>query len=174
MRKGLDVTAAALSELAEAGMEFGWVVVGQRHSSKPESIEYERRLIETSKQSSLAGRVHFLGRRTDVCRIMNEATALIHAARQEPLGRVIIEAAACGLPIIATDVGGTTEIVSADQEGLVVPPNDKDQLKNAIDNFLNCADLRANLAAAARDRAVRYFDCQISANALVQLYSEML
>ena len=87
-----------------------WLIVGERTSNKDESRNFESGLRSTAAQPPLAGRVHFLGSIADVPRLMTECVLLVHAARQEPLGRVLLEAAASGLAVVATDVGGTREI----------------------------------------------------------------
>ena len=93
-----------------------WIVVGRRLSDKDESREFEARLLAANRQE-LPGRIHCLGLRDDVAEILPELTLLVHPARQEPLGRVLLEAAACGVPIVASDVGGTREIFAAEEKG---------------------------------------------------------
>ena len=97
-----------------------YVIVGQRHSEKAESRQFatigqgHARLACTQRARAAPARVHFLGVRNDVCRLLDELTLLVHPARQEPLGRVLLEAAAAGVAVIATDVGGTPEIFPPD------------------------------------------------------------
>jgi len=108
-----------------------YVIVGQRHSEKEESRRFERDLHNVAAQ--LPHRVHFLGVRNDVCRLLNELTLLMHTARQEPLGRVLLEAAAAGTAIIATRVGGTPEIFPPEENAArLVPPDDAGALGDAI------------------------------------------
>ena len=107
-RKGQDVLLPRQS-LIHCLPNVHYVLVGERHSSKGESRQYEMQLHAVAK-GALSGRVHFLGFRNDVPRLLNELDLLVHPARQEPLGRVLLEAAAAGVAVIATDVGGTREI----------------------------------------------------------------
>ena len=90
--------------------------------TKPTSSK--RCCTHAAQEPPLAGRVHFLGTRNDVSRLLPECALLVHAARQEPLGRVLLEAAACGLAVVATDVGGTREIFPSEAEGAVLVPAD--------------------------------------------------
>ena len=149
LRKGHDVAAAALSQVSGAGVSpapanrdacattpFAWLIVGQRFSGKAESRQFEDQL-RRSAAGPLAGKVYFLGVRDDIPQILNELTLLVHPAQQEPLGRVLLEAAASGVAIIATDVGGTREIFPPQCEAAcLVPPDDVQAMSAAIDRLL--------------------------------------
>lgn len=115
MRKGVDDSLRAVEQIAADFPEVHVLVVGERHSQKAEAIEYERHLHVIASGATLAGRVHFLERRTDVNLLMNESEVLLHLAHQEPLGRVLLEAAASGCCVLASNVGGTSEIFPVDQ-----------------------------------------------------------
>ena len=110
LRKGTDVALGAALGVFREFPELHWLIVGERTSSKDESQVFEADLHALVAESPLRERVHFLGTRGDVPRLLAECDLLVHAARQEPLGRILLEGAAAGLPIIATDVGGTREI----------------------------------------------------------------
>jgi glycosyltransferase involved in cell wall biosynthesis len=119
----------------------------------------------------LKGKVHFLGRRNDVCRLLPELTLLVHAARQEPLGRVLLEAAAAGIAIVATNVGGTPEIFPpACGAARLVPPDDADSLAAAMLELLGDPALRGRLASAARRRAEEQFDIRTTVKELIRHY----
>ena len=111
MRKGVDVLIESFLQVA-AQTDAHLLIIGQRHSQKDEAIQYHQKLVAAVDSSEHRQRVHWLGRRTDVAEIMAHATMLIHPARQEPLGRVLLESAASGLPIVTTNVGGSAEILS--------------------------------------------------------------
>jgi glycosyltransferase involved in cell wall biosynthesis len=167
LRKGQDVLLRAAVDIANRAPNVHYVIVGQRHSQKDESRQFERDL-----HGQLDAQVHFLGVRADVCRLMNEWSLLVHPARQEPLGRVLLEAAASGLPTIATDVGGTAEIFPPDSDtARLVPPDDSDALGDAILELAGDRTLRSQMAAACRLRAKDAFDVRKSVEALLERYS---
>ena len=175
MRKGLHLLLAAASIVVRAVGNAHFVIVGQRYSQKQESLDYERQLQAAAAAEPLRGRVHFLGVREDVDRLLNEFTVLAHAARQEPLGRVLLEAAAAGTPTVATDVGGTSEIFPPGTgSALLVPPDDVESLAAAIVRLLADAELRAAVGRAARRRAEQAFDARRAAEALAAHYRELL
>lgn len=173
-RKGQDVLVGAAALLARDLPNVHYVLVGQRWSDKPEAREFEARL-HAAACGRLAGRVHFLGVRDDVDRILNELAILVHPARQEPLGRVLLEASASGTAVVATDVGGTAEVFPADCQGArLVPPGDPVALAAAIAVVLGSEALRARMGAAGRRRAEAAFDAGQAAARLAEHYRHVL
>lgn len=181
LRKGQDTLMSAAALLRAALPKVHYVLIGRRWSDKEESIRFEAGLLDVARR---IGNVHFLGVRDDVPRILNELTMLVHPARQEPLGRVLLEAAACGLPIVATDVGGTREIFAAEgdsatgdpetEAALLVPPDNPDALAAMIAALLNDPALRARLAKSARARAENAFDARQAAANLIEHYQAVV
>jgi glycosyltransferase involved in cell wall biosynthesis len=91
------------------------------------------------------------------------------------LGRVLLEAAACGLAIVATDVGGTREIFPPQSNcAAIVPPNDSLVLADAVISLLRDEARRSMLAHAARRRIEHAFDIERSAALLIEAYQEIL
>ena len=174
-RKGLDVTATGMERLASRYPRLHWLIVGERFSQKAEAVEYERRLHEVAARPRLAGRVHFLGVRGDVASLLNELALLVHAARQEPLGRVLLEAAAAGLPLVATDVGGTAEILPRGEfADLLIPPDDPDSLTAGVSRLLDNPEDRRRWAIRLRRRAEEAFDASRAARGLLEHYRSVL
>jgi glycosyltransferase involved in cell wall biosynthesis len=172
LRKGLDVLLQAADRVSRQRPDAHYLLVGQRWSDKAESRRFETELHRQA--ASLGGRVRFLGLRTDVDRLLREATLLVHSARQEPLGRVLLEAAACGATVVATDVGGTREIFPpACHAARLVPPDEPERLAEAILELLGDAPLRARLGSAARCRAVAAFSAEKATTGLVEHYREV-
>jgi glycosyltransferase involved in cell wall biosynthesis len=150
-----------------------YLLVGQRWSDKAESRRFEADLHHWAT-ARLGGLVHFLGLRTDVDRILCEATVLVHPARQEPLGRVLLEAAASGAAIVATDVGGTREIFPPEsQTARLVPPDEPELLADAMLELLGDGPLRAQLGAAAHHCAVAAFSAEKATAGLVDHYRQV-
>ncbi len=175
MRKGTDVAGKAALQWAAILDDVHWLVVGERTSKKDEARELEERLRTISAEPPLAGRVHFLGMRDDVEALLPECALLLHAARQEPLGRVLLEAAACGLAVVATDVGGTREIFPTEADGAVlVPRDDAVALANAAIALLSDEARRAELGRGGRQRAKAAFDVQMAARRLIEVYWSLL
>ncbi len=174
LRKGHDVFVRAAAILAEKRPNVHHLIVGERWSDKPESRRFEQALRDAAT-GRLTGRLHFLGYRHDVNRILNELSLLVHPARQEPLGRVLLEAAASGVAVVATDVGGTGEIFPPPCEAArLVPPDDPGAMAAAVLELLGNERLRASLAAAARRRAEAAFAAERATAALVEHYRALI
>ncbi|QDT94230.1 Capsular glucan synthase [Gimesia algae] len=175
LRKGQDVLAEAARLLAERGdQRTHFLLVGERHSQKQESIDFDLALNVAFGRPGLKGRLHRLGYREDIKYLMNEADLLVHPAKQEPLGRVLLEAIASGLPIVATDVGGTEEIVTHEISALLVPPGNADALAEAMSRMVNEPGLSLNLAQAARLRAWEQFTSAQAGERLTAFWQELI
>jgi glycosyltransferase involved in cell wall biosynthesis len=171
VRKGVDLFVAAARQLATANRHVHFVYVGRRYSTKQEAIEYEQQVRHAATQGNLNGRFHFLGVRDDVAQLLGELAIYVHAARQEPLGRVLLEAGASARPIIATDVGGTREIFpETSRAAILTDANDAGQLACAMTNLLGDSELRRTLGENARRRVAASFDAQQTAAELARWY----
>jgi glycosyltransferase involved in cell wall biosynthesis len=175
LRKGMDVALQAATKVVTEVPDVHWLIVGERTSGKDESFDFERRLHDAANEPPLAGRVHFLGQRADVRDLLAECVLLVHPARQEPLGRVLLEAAATGLPVIATDVGGTLEIFPTESDGAVlVPSANAAAIAHEAIALLRDDQRRLAIGAAGRRRAQRQFDIRHTSARLLQIYQSVL
>ncbi|WP_298886567.1 alpha/beta hydrolase fold domain-containing protein [uncultured Serinicoccus sp.] len=99
------------------------------------------------------GDVHFLGHRQDVPRLLAGADVVVSSADWEGQPLVLQEALAAGAPVVATDVGGTSDLLGG--AGVLVPPGSSAALADAVAGLLLDPGARADLARRARDRASR-------------------
>jgi glycosyltransferase involved in cell wall biosynthesis len=166
LRKGHDTLAEAAMLIGPAVPRAHFLIIGERYSEKTESIEFERHAFATFESAGLGKRVHRLGYRHDMNRLLPEVDLLVHPARQEPLGRVLLEAAACGTPIIATDVGGTSEILRDGVSARLVPAGEPTRLADAVIELANSRPRRMDYALAARRRIEAQFDVHIASRKL--------
>lgn len=116
----------------------------------------ERRpsLQELARSLGVAERVHFLGRRPDVDRLLKLAALYVHSSHYEGFGIAAVEAMAAGLPIIASDVPGLSEVVGS--AGLLFPQGDAGALARHLNAVLASDDLRQKLARASQQRAQEF------------------
>jgi glycosyltransferase involved in cell wall biosynthesis len=157
LRKGQTVLAEAAVVLANACPEAHYLFIGTRHSQKTESVTYEQTIRQIFRDAGIEDRLFCLGFRDDVPTLLNEVDLLVHAAHQEPLGRVLLEAAACGQAIVATDVGGTREILTDQISAVLVQPGDVSSLAAAMQQVLRDQPLRTRLGRQARTQALENF-----------------
>lgn len=175
LRKGHELLVRAAIRLRDALPQLHWVIAGERFSQKAEAVQYEIELRAAIAAAELSERFHFLGTITNVAELLNEATLLVHPARQEPLGRVLLEAAASGVPCVATDVGGTREVFGLEEPAArLIPPDDEWALAAAVMELVADSAQRNRLAAAARRRMEEAFDVRGAARALAGHYQAVV
>ncbi len=174
LRKGQDVLARAAVLLASRLPNAHYLLAGQRCSDKLESREFERIVIAKLQSIGDGRHLHLMGYREDMPELMNAADVLVHPAHQEPLGRVLLEAAASGLPIIATDVGGSSEILREGESALLIPKANPVAIAEAILRLAGDAELRSQLAKNARSRVLERFSIESAAENLHALWVRLL
>jgi glycosyltransferase involved in cell wall biosynthesis len=172
LRKGLDTWLEAAARIARPRPDVHFLIAGSRHSQKEESIALEATMRARSASGILAGRVHWLGWRDDLPALMNRATVLLHTARQEPLGRVLLEAFASGLPAVATRVGGTPEIFCDPEiERLMVPVDDAEAAAREVLRLMGDPAWHTNVSDRERGIAAARFSVHQAAERLVEVYT---
>jgi glycosyltransferase involved in cell wall biosynthesis len=105
----------------------------------------------------LSATVIFAGHRTDVPDILSTLDVFVLPSLWEGMPNVVLEAMATGLPVVATAVGGTTEVVVDGVTGLLVSPRNPDMLAQAIIRLLHDPDLRRKMGQAGQRRVEQYF-----------------
>lgn len=170
-RKGIDVLIEAMPEIVSHHPSVELRIYGERYSVKGEAIEYVEAISRRVEELGLENQVRLMGFHSDIQSCWPEIDLLVHPARQEPFGRVLLEAAAAGLAIVATDVGGTREMFPH-QEAALVPPDDVASLAAAVSELLGSPELRQSRGQRARERA-GYFSCAGYAERLVRHYEEL-
>ena len=175
LRKATDVVIQSFVAACEQVPDLHLLLVGMRNSQKQESVEFEKRCHQLGNDSPFASQIHWLGRRSDVDRMFNEASLLLHAARQEPLGRVLLEALASGCPLVATAVGGTAEIVGdCHPEQTICEVDSTEQLSDAAVRILTDEQLRSNIGEQFRENAESRFRDVRCADEIHCIYESLL
>lgn len=123
----------------------------------------------------LAGAVRFAGFRDDVPAVTAALDVACLPSRFEGMGRVVLEAMACGVPVVASRVGGIPDLVRDGETGLLVPPGDPAALAAALDRLLaDAARRRAMGAAAAARSADPRYDVRMMVRGIERVYEEVL
>jgi glycosyltransferase involved in cell wall biosynthesis len=104
------------------------------------------------EQAGLKSQIHLLGTRKDVPNLLAGFDLFALATQQEALGTVFVEAAASGLAVIGTDVGGVGEMMVPGQTGLLVPAKDSAALTKALQTLIEAPELRKKMGRSGQDR----------------------
>jgi len=118
--------------------------------------------------------IHYLGYRRDSADIMRSLDVYVLASWLEGMGLVILEAMACGKPVVATRCGGPTESVLDNVTGILVDVHNIDPLAGAIINLLSRPDRGASLGARGRERVTALFDQRQCLANLPKIYQQIL
>lgn len=167
--KGVCTLVRAHDILRERGLTVRTLLAGEPDPSNPASIP----------ESVLAGwrsrpNLVFLGHVDDVRDIWAKAHVGVLPSRREGLPKSLLEAAACGRPLIATDVPGCREIARPNENALLVPVDDPSALAEAIETLMKDRDLRARFGRASRQLAVDEFSSSRIGRDIVALYARLL
>lgn len=119
-------------------------------------------------------RVHVVGCVADPEMYMAAADILCLPSYREGFGMSLVEAAAAGVPAVATRIYGVTDAVKDNVTGLLVPPRDPEALAGALERLVTDGELRARFSAAARERAMRLFSKDVLSHAWKDLYERQL
>jgi glycosyltransferase involved in cell wall biosynthesis len=165
-----DVILSAFELVAKTQPHLHLVCLGPVDHTDPGWWKY---LNERTSRSEFAGRIHWIGEVLDPRGWYRSAFALVLASEKESFGRVLVEAMACGVPVIATNVGGIPEVLRGGQDGLLVPPGNPQDLADAISRLLDDTSLRLSLSTASRARAGA-FDLPRLVNGMSQLFEEVI
>jgi glycosyltransferase involved in cell wall biosynthesis len=115
------------------------------------------------------------GRRDDIAAILAISDAFVlPSAYREGIPRVLLEAAAMGLPLVTTDSPGCNEVARPGENGFLVPVGDAAALTAAVEQLVADRELRGRLGAASRQRAMCLFDLRVIAGEVRGAYRRLL
>ena len=153
--KGQDVFLDAAARIAARVPPARFIVVGGEPYATGAGRGFGATLRARAQALGIAARVDFLGERDDAAAVIANLDVLVQASRgPEGLGRTILEAMACGVPVVAVDAWGPRELVADGRTGCLVPPGDAAALADRIAALACDPGLRARLGAAAREAFV--------------------
>jgi len=170
--KGHEHFVEAALRLLGGGLDAHFAVVGDPLFD--EDAWRADALRRAVKDAGREDRVRFVGYRRDIPAVMRGLDVLVLASDAEPCGRVLFEAMAAGTPIVATNSGGTPEIVRDGIEGILVPPRDPAALARAIGALAADPGLRARLGAAGVARVAAEFTIERYVARTLAVYDEAL
>lgn len=136
--------------------------------------EYVADLRQTAVRLGLSGRLVFTGYREDVASLMGAMDVLVHCAADEPLGRVLIEAMSLGVPCVAVDSCGPSEVIEDGESGILVPPGEPRAISDRVVELLSRQGGAERMGATARRRVDDLFSASRMARLTENLYEEAL
>jgi D-inositol-3-phosphate glycosyltransferase len=171
-RKGIGDVVAALAGLPDAEL----VVAGGPPAAELAGDPEARRLTGLAERAGVADRVRLLGRvgRCDLPALYRSADLVVNVPWYEPFGIVPLEAMACGVPVVASAVGGLVDTVVDGVTGVHVPPRRPPLLGAAVAGLLADPARRATLGATGARRARRRYGWDRIARSTLEVYAGLL
>jgi len=166
--KGLAEFVAALRQLRLQGRTVHALLAGTPDPGNPATVPEA-----TIREWVAEGLVSWLGHVDDMAGLLGSVDVVVLPSHREGLPRTLVEAAACGLPLITTDVPGCREVVSDGVDGLLVPRGDSRALAQAIRRLQDDPELARRLGVAARLKARSQFDEHIVIQRTLEVYAEL-
>jgi len=168
--KGQEIFLRAAAEVLKVYGDVKFVIVGD---AKLGSEKFKTEMAALSKKLNLNDKVIFTGFRDDLPQILRSLDILVVPSRAEPFGRVIIEAFACSIPVIATDSGAAAEIISK-ESGILIKPDNVSELKQAIIELLKNPEQSKLMGRKGRDLVLERFSIIKHVSQIEELYREIL
>ena len=167
--KGLRTLVAAHDLLARRGCAVRLLIAGDTDAANPDAISRAEIATWEAKRG-----IELLGHVSDIRQVWTAAHIAVLPSRREGLPKSLLEAAACGRPLVATDVPGCRAVARAGVNALLTPADDAAALADAIETLAQDEALRRRFGAASRRLAEAEFASQSIGRATVALYDRLL
>jgi len=174
--KGQDTAIEVLHLLRNQGVDAHLLLIGSAKftaaSTRFDNRAYVEQLKSRVSELRLEDRVSWMGEREDVPELISALDVLLLPSREEPFGRVLIEAMAMRVPVIATKVGGPAEIVIDGVGGFLIDPEDLEAWVRAVKHFVDHPELGREMGLAGRYRVERKFSSEQHLAAILDVYEQ--
>jgi glycosyltransferase involved in cell wall biosynthesis len=168
--KGVGEYVEAARLLRSAGRNVRFLLAGAPDPGNPAAVPES-----TLQQWVDEGVIEWLGHVDDTSELFRSVDIVaLPTYYREGLPKSLIEAAACSLPLVTTDMPGCREVVTNEVDGLLIPPHDAGALAQAIARLIDSPGLAARLGAAARLKALANFDERLVIERTLAVYRELL
>jgi len=170
--KGHDVLVRALADVPDV-----WLL--QAGGDEP---GWRGEIDRLAKEVGMSGRMVCAGARPDVPRLLAASDLVAHSSKfgrpedgvVEAFGRVIVEGMAAGLPVVATDAGGASEILRGSEAGTLVPPGDAKAMSEAIRAFLFDSEAARRAGRVGREEAASRFSEKVLSEKMLRAYQDLI
>jgi glycosyltransferase involved in cell wall biosynthesis len=129
-----------------------------------------------TEKKGLTDKISFLGYvpKSRLIEIFQNATVQVLPSHYEGLPTVLLEAMSCGVPMVATDIGGTNEVIESGINGILVPPRSPESISTAVTGLLNNASLRGKIGLAARNTILKKYTWTTVSERIIDCYNQVI
>jgi len=177
-----DIVIGTVKTLEDKyGIEYlikAFRIVNDKHQELPLKLlivgggSLENRLKNLAKELGIWNKVTFTGRVPfeEVPKYHNMLSVSVSVSESESFGVAVVEAMACGKPVVVSNVGGLPEVVEEGKTGFVVPPRNPEEIAKAIERLILNKDLREKMGQAGRERVMAIYDWNLCVDKMVGIY----
>lgn len=170
--KGHDYFLRAMAKVIRQVPSLKIWIIGDAPEDKQ---DYKQEITTLVRRLVLSNYVEFLGNRSDIPDLLSRMHCLaLSTVTEEAFGRVILEAQAAGVPVVATRVGGVVDIIDEEKTGLLVTPRDPEEMAAAIIRIFKDKALASSLSEAGRKKVERQFTLEEMGEKTLKVYQELL
>jgi L-malate glycosyltransferase len=166
-RKGIDILIDSLLKLNKRSINL--LLVGDVSDGYQ---DYWNQMLEELKRSDINFR--YAGYQSDMNKVYSSIDILVLPSRGEGLPRTVLEAMSYKSVVIATDVGGTREIIDNPDLGRIIPKENSDELSKALDELLGSEQVRLEIGEHARKHVLSKFNSQQFEDRILELFNRVL
>lgn len=156
-------------ELTKKMKNLTLLVIGGPHDGSQETF---KKSVTLAKKICGKTDIRFLGLRNDVPKLLPAIDVLLVPSKDEPLGRVVIEGMAAGLPVIGSNTGGIPEMITNEYDGFLLPPNDLVGWLKITEKLLLEESLRSRIGKNAKKTVEKRFKLETMASKVANMYFE--
>jgi glycosyltransferase involved in cell wall biosynthesis len=165
-QKGVDILLQAMEEVIGKGFNSFLTVVGDG--------PLRGKLEEQANVLKIREYVTFVGNTNDVIRYYHDSHILVVPSNWEGLPLVLLEGMGCGLPIVASDIGGIREVIQDGINGLLFPMGNEKELASKIIYLMQNSEAATEMGRISREKAVSYFSLTRNMQSYFELYESLL
>jgi len=169
--KGFEYLLEAAVMIKRRYPEAVFLIVGAKLDNRR---RYWSALMQQTAKLGLDRNVIFTGRREDVPQLLRAMTVYVHPSEAEACPMAVLEASASGLPVVATDVGGTRELVRNGVTGLLIEPREPSEIANAVIRLLASPEVARRMGMAGAERMSKFFSLDACVEGHVRMYATVL
>lgn len=166
--KGVMEYYRAAKKIQESGIEARFLLAGERDSGNPSSINHD-----DFEELRLSPYIELVGFCTNISELISNVNIVVLPSYREGFPRILEEAAACGRPIITTDVPGCRDAIMPNHTGILVPAKNHFLLANALMQLIENKVLRYKMGIAGRKLAEQQYSIEIIAAAHLSIYESL-
>ena len=166
--KGLNEALHAFEQISKSDSEVQLILVGPMESKKDTISAASMKIVQENPQ------VHYLGMKMNPEFYIKASDVFLIPSYREGFGTVVIEAAACGLPTIGTNIPGLRDSIINSKTGILVQPKSTEELQKAMQWAINNPDIVKQMGSQAYNRCLKEFDSEIISNLTEKMYHQLM